>query len=65
MVADQNTRKVLKELRKAGFEPIRSGSGSHTIWGHADGRKVSVPDGHRTVTPGIYRQILATMKEKR
>lgn len=64
MVADQNTRKVLKELRQAGFQPIRSGKGSHTIWGHADGRKVSVPDGHKTIPPGIYRQILNTMKEK-
>lgn len=65
MVAEQNTRKVVKELRQAGFTPLRSGSGSHTIWGHPDGRKVTVPDGHRTITPGVYRKILATMKEQR
>lgn len=63
MVAAQDTRKVVKMLKQAGFSPIRSGSGSHTIWGHADGRKVTVPDGHRTISAGVYRKILATVKE--
>lgn len=64
MVAAQDTRKVVKALKRAGFSPIRSGSGSHTIWGHPDGRKVSVPDGHRTISAGVYRKILDTMKEE-
>lgn len=63
MVAAEDTRKVVKALRKAGFYPARSASGSHTIWEHRDGRKVSVPDGHRTISAGVYRQILGTMKE--
>lgn len=63
MVAAQDTRKVVKMLKKAGFSPIRSGTGSHTMWGHADGRQVSVPDGHRTISAGVYRRILDKMKE--
>lgn len=31
MVSEQRTRKVVKELAAAGFEPIRS-KGSHTVW---------------------------------
>lgn len=63
MVAAQDTRKVVKMLKKAGFFPARSGSGSHTIWKHEDGRMISVPDGHRTITAGVYRKILDTVKE--
>lgn len=61
MVAEQSTRKVIKELRQAGFEPDRT-RGSHTVWVHPDGRRASVPDGHRTISPGVYRQILKAMK---
>ena len=64
MVNAQDTRKVLKMLRKEGFSPLRSGSGSHTIWAHEDGRKITVPDGHRTISAGVYRQILKTVKEE-
>lgn len=63
MVAAQDTRKVVKMLKAAGFSPLRSGSGSHTIWGHEDGRKVSVPDGHRTISAGVYGKILKKVKE--
>lgn len=35
--------KLVKEiLAKYGFSLLRSGKGSHEIWHHSDGRKVSV-----------------------
>lgn len=65
MVADQPTRKVQKELRGAGFSPLRT-VGSHTMWVSADGSvKITVPDGHRTISPGVYRNIVKAMKEAR
>nr|WP_181715717.1 type II toxin-antitoxin system HicA family toxin [Cryobacterium sp.]QJS06163.1 toxin HicA [Cryobacterium sp.] len=63
MVTEQPTRKVVKELKAAGFSSVRT-VGSHSTWVSADGAvKVTVPDGHRTISPGVYRKILAAMKE--
>lgn len=63
MVTEQPTRKVVKELRAAGFTPART-VGSHTTWVSPGGAvKVTVPDGHRRISPGVYRKILAAMKE--
>lgn len=56
MVSDQPTRRVLAELRAAGFSPRRT-SGSHTLWAHPGGEGVAVPDGHRRISPGVYRKI--------
>jgi predicted RNA binding protein YcfA (HicA-like mRNA interferase family) len=60
VVSDQATPKVLRELRAAGFAPDRT-AGSHTWWKHPSGIAVAVPDGHRTVSPGVYRKILAAI----
>ncbi|MGW6658856.1 type II toxin-antitoxin system HicA family toxin [Rhodococcus sp. NPDC055024] len=63
MIAEQPTRKVTKELKAAGFAPART-VGSHTMWITANGKhQVSVPDGHRTISPGVYRNILKAIKE--
>jgi predicted RNA binding protein YcfA (HicA-like mRNA interferase family) len=56
MVSDEPTRKILKELREAGFSPIRK-RGSHTWWQHTTGIGVPVPDGHRKISPGVVREI--------
>ena len=62
MVSAQATRKVVKMLRGAGWARERT-VGSHTVWRSADGlRSVTVPDGHRTISPGVYRQILKAME---
>ena len=61
MVSDQPTRKVLRLLKDAGFTAVRS-VGSHTIYANGD-VSVSVPDGHKTISPGVYRQILSKIKE--
>lgn len=62
MVSEQPTRKVVKELRTAGFRPTRT-VGSHTMWQHPNGTQVSVPDGHGTISAGVYRKVLAALKE--
>jgi len=54
--SDQKTRDVQTELRAAGFIPGRS-DGSHTWWKHPCGLGVSLPDGHRVISPGVYRTI--------
>jgi predicted RNA binding protein YcfA (HicA-like mRNA interferase family) len=62
MMSEQPARKVVKELRSAGFEPVR-GEGSHHRWKHPTGVQISVPDGHRTISPGVYRKIVKAIDE--
>ncbi|MEU5404437.1 type II toxin-antitoxin system HicA family toxin [Nocardia asteroides] len=58
MIAEQPTRKVLQALKKEGWSKLRGGAGSHSIYGCRSGKHdVSVPDGHRTVSPGVVRTI--------
>ena len=64
MIAEQPTRKVTRELRDAGFEPART-VGSHTWWEHPSGKGIAVPDGHRTISPGVYRKIMKAIEEAR
>lgn len=57
MIAPAPTREIVKQLKKAGFTG-RDGKGSHTIWTCRHGRySVSVDTGHRTISPGVRRQI--------
>ena len=62
MVSDQPTRKVIRLLRSAGWV---SGDtvGSHTKWIGPNGTTFSLPDGHRGISPGVYRQLMKAMKE--
>lgn len=62
MVSEQPTRKVTRELKAAGFSPART-TGSHTYWTHPTGVSIAVPDGHRTISPGVYRKICAAIAE--
>ena len=61
MVAEQPARKVQRQLRDAGFTPVRA-RGSHTWWQHPSGTGVAVPDGHKIITPGVYRKIIETIE---
>ncbi|OMC10799.1 hypothetical protein A5735_16770 [Mycolicibacter heraklionensis] len=57
MIAPAPTREIVKQLKKAGFTS-RDGKGSHTMWTCPHGTySVSLPDGHRTISPGIRRQV--------
>lgn len=62
MVSEQPTRKVTKMLRNAGWVAVRT-VGSHTIWEGPNGTTFSLPDGHSTISPGVYRNLLKAMKE--
>ncbi len=37
--------------------------GSHTKWKGPNGTVFSLPDGHREISPGVYRSLLKAMKE--
>lgn len=54
MVSEQPTRIVVKKLKKAGFERT-GGQGSHSRWRHPSGVVITVPDGHRAISPGVVR----------
>lgn len=62
MVSEQPTREVTKLLRKAGWKPVRT-VGSHTKWAGPNGTAFTLPDGHRTISPGVYRKLLAAIEE--
>ncbi|MFB7876532.1 type II toxin-antitoxin system HicA family toxin [Nocardia sp. NPDC056064] len=64
MVSEQPTHKVVKELRTAGFTRTDA-KGSHGWWTGPNGLSVSVPDGHRTISPGVYRKILKAIEDDR
>ncbi|MDR6098975.1 putative RNA binding protein YcfA (HicA-like mRNA interferase family) [Microbacterium sp. SORGH_AS454] len=49
-------------MRKAGWTPLRT-VGSHTVWESPEGAKFTLPDGHRTISPGVYRNLLKAMGE--
>jgi predicted RNA binding protein YcfA (HicA-like mRNA interferase family) len=56
VVSEEPTRKLVKRLKKAGFVRTEA-SGSHGRWQHRTGPVVFVPDGHRTISPGVVRQV--------
>lgn len=62
MVSEQPTRKIVSQLREAGFVPART-TGSHTYWKHPRGVAVPVPDGHKEISPGVYRQVVKAIAE--
>jgi predicted RNA binding protein YcfA (HicA-like mRNA interferase family) len=64
VVADRKTRDVLKDLRAAGFEPVRS-DGSHTWWKGPQGLGIAVPDGHRVVSAGVVRKVAAVIAKSK
>jgi len=37
--------------------------GSHTTWQHPSGFTVTIPDGHREISAGVYRQVLDAIRE--
>ncbi|WP_200174445.1 type II toxin-antitoxin system HicA family toxin [Tomitella cavernea] len=62
MACDRPARTVVKELRMAGFRRDRT-VGSHSVWIAPGGYRVTVPDGHRVISAGVYRTIRAAIKE--
>ncbi|WP_434056629.1 type II toxin-antitoxin system HicA family toxin [Leifsonia sp. McL0608] len=63
MVSEEPTRKLIRRLKAAGFSADRT-VGSHTVYATADGRHtVTVPDGHKTISPGVVRQVNKAIEE--
>jgi predicted RNA binding protein YcfA (HicA-like mRNA interferase family) len=61
MIAPAPSRAIVKQLNNAGFTK-RDGKGSHTVWTCPHGRySVSVDTGHRTISPGVRRQVDAAI----
>jgi predicted RNA binding protein YcfA (HicA-like mRNA interferase family) len=56
VVKEEPTRKIAKRLKAAGFTRTDA-EGSHGKWTHPFGAQVSIPDGHRTISPGVVRQV--------
>lgn len=57
MIAPAPTREIVKQLQKAGFTQ-RDGKGSHSMWTCPHGNySISLVDGHRTISPGVRRQV--------
>ncbi|MDK7750321.1 type II toxin-antitoxin system HicA family toxin [Brevibacterium sp. UMB10442] len=49
---------MIKALRAQGWSFLRDARGSHEIWtNHDETKKVAVPVGHRTVSPGVLQQL--------
>jgi len=61
---DQRTRTVKRELLAERWKPGET-IGSHTIWYGANGTVFSLPDGFRTISPGVYQKLLEAMDEER
>jgi predicted RNA binding protein YcfA (HicA-like mRNA interferase family) len=62
MLNEQPTRRVVRMLRVAGWTAGAT-IGSHTKWTGPNGTSFSLPDGHRRISPGVYRSLLEAMKE--
>lgn len=62
MVKAEPTRSVVKRLKAAGFTRI-STDGRHSKWAHPSGVRISVPDSHRTISPGVVRKINKAIEE--
>lgn len=63
MVSEQPTRKVVREFLAAGWSSART-RGSHSTWKCATGRhSATLPDGHKTISPGVYRKAKAKLNQ--
>ncbi|WP_370584413.1 type II toxin-antitoxin system HicA family toxin [Ornithinimicrobium cryptoxanthini] len=49
-------------FRRAGWTPVRS-VGSHTVWESPSGKRFTLPDGHRTISPGVVRKATKALEE--
>ncbi len=62
MVSEEPTRKIVKELRDAGWRILRS-DGRHTNWISPNGATFPLPDSHRTISPGVVRKVRKAIQD--
>ena len=63
MTKEQTSRDVVKMLKKAGWIPAAKFVGSHRKWTAPNGETLSVPEGHKMISPGVMRTIEKAIKE--
>lgn len=66
MVAEQPTRKVVKDFRDKGRQPAsrQPRGSSHTKWECPCGRhQFTLPDGHRTISPGVVAKAYNALEQ--
>lgn len=57
VIAEEPTRKVIKMMTQQQWRRLRT-VGSHSMWVCSTGtHQVSIPDGHRMISPGVLRNI--------
>lgn len=65
MVAEQPTRKMVQSFKGAGWFAGKT-VGSHTKWHCPCSRHTfSLPDGHRSISPGVVRKAIKALSECR
>jgi len=63
MVSEQPTRKMVKELKDAGWTVIRS-DGRHTVYGCPCGKHTfPLPQSHKTISAGVVRKCRKAIEE--
>lgn len=63
MVSEQPTRKMVKELKAAGWELI-STDGRHSKYGcPCGGHTFPLPESHKTISPGVVRKCRKAIEE--
>jgi predicted RNA binding protein YcfA (HicA-like mRNA interferase family) len=64
VVKSESTRQVAKRLKEAGFTRV-STDGRHSKWRHPSGAWVPVPDSHKTISPGVVREVNNAIDESK
>lgn len=49
-------------LKRSGWRALRT-VGSHTTWEGPNGTTFTLPDGHNTISPGVYRKLQKALDE--
>ncbi|MFP1602956.1 type II toxin-antitoxin system HicA family toxin [Microbacterium sp. 2216-1] len=53
---------MIKLLKRRNWRPLRT-AGSHTTWQGPNGTTFTLPDGHTTISPGVYRNLLKALHQ--
>ncbi len=63
MISEQPSRKMVREMKAAGWMPVRT-VGSHTVYKCSCGsHSFTLPDGHKTISAGVVRKCRSAIEE--
>lgn len=63
MTKEQASRDVVKMLKKAGRVPASTFVGGPRKRTAPNGKTLSIPEGHKMISPGVMRQIEKALEE--